>query len=115
MTMGCRPSDRGVVAAGVGLTVAGLGKSFVTYVSGQANYRIPYDLKAMGVFGVGCLVFILLGWGLTVPSIPAWTLRLAMLMSGVIVAWFILGAADRRAMATMAGSVMGTRVRRALR
>ena len=85
----------GVVAAGLGLAVASLARAWVTYVSSQKNWRIPYDTRAMILFGVGCVAFLLLGAALDAPQVSPWAVRGAMLALGLSVPWLMLDAAER--------------------
>jgi len=101
----------GIVAAGGGLAVAGLGRAVMTYVSGQANYRIPYDLSAIAVFGLGCVLLVLLGAGHGSQIVPAWSLRAAMLLLGVAIPWVMVGPVERRALRTSVGAALPPRVR----
>jgi O-antigen/teichoic acid export membrane protein len=89
----------GVIAAGLGLTVASLAKAMTTYVSGQFFHRIPYDLRAMTWFGVGCLALLLAGAGLARPEIPNWIPRNSMLVLGLTLPWLVLDYSERSTIA----------------
>ncbi len=95
-------SRLGIVAAGLGLAASSLAKSVVTYVSAQRNWWIPYDVRAMVLFGVGCACFLALGACLAVPVIPRWTVRMGMVLLGVGVPLAILDGSDRRFLGTLA-------------
>lgn len=101
----------GIVAAGGGLVVAGLGRAVMTYVSGQANYRIPYDSSAMAVFGLGCVLLLLLGALHGSQTVPAWSLRGAMLLLGVAVPWVMLGSTERRLIVAGVEAVLPAKAR----
>lgn len=104
-------SSMGIVAAGVGLVVAGLARTVMTYVSGQANYRIPYDRRAILLWGIGCGLFIVLGAAHSGYDVRAWWLRTAMLMLGIAVPWVMLGPAERRSLMASAGAALPARIR----
>jgi O-antigen/teichoic acid export membrane protein len=92
----------GVVAAGVGLALAAVARTAVTYISAQYNWHIPYDIRAMVLFGVTCVAFLALGATMMVPDVPAYGVRAAMLILGFSMPWIMLDRSERHAISTMA-------------
>jgi O-antigen/teichoic acid export membrane protein len=90
----------GLVAAGVGLALAAIARTAVTYLSAQHNWNIPYDTRSMVLFGGTCIGFLALAATMMVPNVQANGVRIMMLVLGISLPWLMLERAERQVIST---------------
>jgi len=97
-------ASHAVGAAAAALCLASLGRVVVTYLSGQASWRIPYDERAIGLFAAGCVAFLLIGVAHANLGAPGWVSRSLMFLLGLGVPWLILAPTERLAIVRLFNS-----------
>lgn len=92
----------GVLAAGVGLALAAVARTVVTYISAQHNLHIPYDTRSMVLFAGTCVAFIAVGALRMAPDVPSHAVRGAILVLGLLMPWLMLDRSERQAVGAIA-------------
>lgn len=88
----------GIVAVGLGLALAAIARTAVTYISAQSNWHVPYETRSMVLFGCACLAFLFLGAARMLPGIPVQLVSSGMLVLGLSMPWIILQQNERQAL-----------------
>jgi len=88
----------GIVAAGLAWIVSFTVKDLIMYYTAQNNYHIPYDKKAFLLLGLGCGLFLLLGYANYCQHLTGWLFTGCLASMGIIIPWSVIEADERKSM-----------------
>jgi O-antigen/teichoic acid export membrane protein len=88
-------SRLGIYAAAIGLLLAFLAKVTITYLTGQRNYKIPYDKRSLLGFFFGCIALLILSVARSRGLLTDVAFFSGTAIVGFILPWFILAPSER--------------------
>src|SRR5205823_1634277 len=89
-------SRLGIYAAAIGLLLAFISKASITYLTGQRNYKIPYDKRSLLTFALGCSALLILSVARSCGVLSDIAFFSGTAIVGFMLPWFILAPSERQ-------------------